>query len=150
MIEYKLLNNGKGVILTRQPILVRGSLTIEFKGAPIGSTAIFALFDGTSCYRTIAEDGTCSIPVSSLEGEARVTVAQLDESADATWRCEGLKVQPCANGMLVAPNDGDLPQRVVDIAVELHEVRAYVNLLDGRLSALADKLSNMMEGYDLT
>ena len=39
--EYKLLNDGQGVILTRQPGAVDGDLIVSFDGAPDGAVALF-------------------------------------------------------------------------------------------------------------
>ena len=39
-MEYKVLDNGTAVILTRQPELVYDELYITFTGAPANATAI--------------------------------------------------------------------------------------------------------------
>ena len=56
-MEYKLLCDKTGVILTRQPELVTDKLFITFTGAPEGATAVFERDDGNSMYRLIADEG---------------------------------------------------------------------------------------------
>ena len=52
MMEYKILDNGTAVVLTRQPELVYDELYIDFSGAPSGATAIFEV-GGDSLYRLL-------------------------------------------------------------------------------------------------
>ena len=66
-MEYKLLCDKTGVILTRQPELVTDKLFITFTGAPEGATAVFERDDGNSMYRLI-EGEICSLDAAFLRG----------------------------------------------------------------------------------
>lgn len=148
-IQYKLLNNGAGVILTRQPFIAEGAVTFSFEGAPDNATAIVKTASGAICYRPTS---ACSIPASALEGVTEVTVVMLGRNAPDyhKWICEGLQGAKCAAGMLIAPDDMNLPERVAALAQELHDVREEQKVLYVKYDALENRLASMMEGYDLT
>ena len=69
-MEYKLLDNGVGVILTRQPEIVEDELFIDFADAPADATAIFETKGGNSYYRLLS-DGLCSLPVKKIIGDEK-------------------------------------------------------------------------------
>lgn len=148
-MQYKLLNNGTGVILSRQPFIAEGAVTLCFENAPDNATAIVKMASGAICYRPTS---ACSIPASALEGVSEVTVVMLGQNAPdyRKWICEGLQGKKCAAGMLIAPDDMDLPATVVALAQELHDVREEQQILHGKYDALEKRLASMMEGYDLT
>lgn len=150
-MEYKLLDNGVGVILTRQPEIVEDELFIDFTDAPADATAIFETKGGTPYYRLLS-DGLCSLPVKKIIGEVKVTVALLNgETPPRRWLCEEFKVSIQRNGgALVAPNDMNLPQTVVELRLENQEIRASYKRLEERYEELKDMLKKIMEGYDFT
>ena len=69
-MEYKILDNGTAVVLTRQPELVYDELYIGFSGAPSGATAIFEV-GGDSLY-SLLHGETCSVPADKLNGVVKV------------------------------------------------------------------------------
>ena len=150
-MEYKLLDNESGVILTRQPEIVEEELFISFIDAPADATAIFETNDGVSYYRALSE-GTCSLPVKRVAGEVKVTVALLDGSARTRkWICEELLAKKQeSGGTLVSPNDMNMPQRFVELKLENEGIRQNQERLEGRVKELEDRLEKLLEGYDLT
>lgn len=150
-MEYKLLDNGTGVILTRQPEIAEGELFIAFADAPAESTAIFEVKGGNSYYRMLS-DGLCRLPASKLIGEVKVTVALLNgETPPRKWICEEFKASIQKNGAtLIAPNDMNLPQTVVELRLENQEIRQSYKKLEEQYAELKDTLEKIMEGYDLT
>jgi hypothetical protein len=147
--EYRVLNNGTAVLITRQPSLENGEICVTFTGAPSGATAIFE-FNGNSIYRLL-EDGMCTIPANKLKGPVVVTIALLDGSSrPEKWVCEELMADVWENGaVLVSPNDANLPQRVTELALENEELRVLLGKLAGEIQSLKDKLESLYEGYDL-
>ena len=147
--EYRVLNNGTAVLITRQPSLENGEICVTFTGAPSGATAIFE-FNGNSIYRLL-EDGMCTIPANKLKGPVVVTIAVLDGSSrPEKWICEELVADVWENGaVLVSPNDANLPQRVTELALENEELRVLLGKLAGEIQSLKDKLESLYEGYDL-
>ena len=148
-MEYRLLDSGKGVMLTRQPEFISGSLYITFTGAPAGATAIFEN-GGDSLYRLLS-DGSCSVPASFLTGDVRVVVTLLDGTVNPQkWACEGIKTTATKGGVLVCPNDNDIPRQIAEIQVEMQGIRNDIKALFDKYSGLETKLNKLLEGYDVT
>lgn len=149
-MEYKLLDNGKGLILTRQPEIVQRHLFITFSGAPKNATAIFEKVDGDSLYRQLQDD-TCGLPAHFLDGDIKVSVTILDGSSNAPkWRCEEIKAQKQESGVLVCPNDMNIPIQMVEIQLEQQKINENINKLVENYSELNKKLEKLLEGYDIT
>ncbi len=148
-MEYKILDNGTAVLLTRQPEPIKDELCVTFTGVPTGATAIFEVGD-TAIYRLLEED-SCVVPVYKLVGEVKVTVVILDGSArPQKWICEELKGHRLESGeILVAPNDMNLPQRYVELKLENQILRDNDKELHARLDELREKLEKLYEGYDI-
>lgn len=149
-MEYKLLKKNRGVILTRQPELIKDELIITFAGAPDKATAIFDNSNGGSLYRQL-EDGTCAVPASFLTGETRVTVTLLDGSSNTPkWACEGIKGTETKGGVFVCPNDMDVPSKIADVLIAQDEITEKIDELMKMYSGLDSKLNKLLEGYDIT
>ena len=150
-LEYKLLSNRTGVLLTRSAGLVEKDLEVHFLGAPTGATAIFDFEDARSCYRALQE-GTCTVPLSLLSGEIRVTVALFEGFVHTEkWICEELKTENSGlGGVIVAPNDQNLPLELVRLRLENEELnRKHAELL-ARMDEFDRWRESLMEGYDFT
>lgn len=145
-IQYKLLNSGRGVILTRQPDIASGSIHFSFEGAPANATAIITA-GGKDYYRS-AQD--CCISARVFVGDVKVMVAVLESASETSWCCEGLKGRIVRDGVLVAPNDFDLPGQMVEMQKEMHDMRQRLDDVEAENRSLRNQLSSMMEGYDLT
>lgn len=150
-MEYKLLDNGVGVIITRQPTVIKDRLSVSFIDAPSDATAIFENACGITYYCELTE-GNCEIDLSNLIGRIRVTVAILNDLKTCLrWACEDLILSNLENGdVLVCPNDMDLPQKVTTLMIENAEIRRANMLLNEKLRELDAKFARIMEGYDLT
>ncbi len=148
-MEYKLLDNGKGLLLTRQPEIVQQHLIITFSGAPENATAIFENGKGDSLYRLL-QDNTCSLPARFLEGDIKVSITILDTSQKPpVWHCEEIKTKKQSAGVLVGPNDMNLPQQVIEIQLEQQEIKNTIGGLIRQLSEFDEKLKKLLEGYDI-
>ena len=148
-MEYRLLNDGCGVILTRQPEIISEELAITFTGAPDGAVAIFS-HNGTSHYRELNE-GCCVLSVPFLTGEISVRVIHYNGSArPPSWSCEGIIAKDYHGGVLVAPDDNNLPLEVTRLKIANHELRDGLTDLEKKYTQLYEKLNSLMEGYDLT
>ena len=146
-IEYKLLDNQTGVILTRQPQQTK-ELSFTFLGAPSDATAIFTTESGDTLFRKLSEG--CSLPVDNLKGVICVTVAVLGAQAQPPhWICEEFVVTPLSDGALVSPNDMNLPQKVVDLQLENQELRESYSALNKHIKKLEERFEKLLEGYDL-
>ncbi len=149
-MKYKLLSNGTGVLITRQPEVVSDSLyIISFQNAEEGSTAIITCQD-ESYYLPIV-NGKCSIDRKKLSGEMKVSVALFNESVHAPkWICEELKTEKLGDGtVLVCPNDMNLPAVVIRLLEEFDNLLSKFSQLSKKCDNLAIRLNSIMESYDL-
>lgn len=148
-MEYKLLCNGTGIILTRQPEIVNDELIITFSGSPSGATAIVEI--NSDAHYFLLRCATCAIPCEKLNGTVKITVAVLDGSAKPKkWLCESIKASKTAAGVLVAPDDMDLPTTVAGLRLENDALRKYVAALEAKINTLSGKFEKLTEGYDIT
>ena len=148
-MEYKLLDNKKGLLLTRQPEIIQQHLLITFSGAPENATAIFENGNGDSLYRLL-QDNTCSLPARFLEGDIKVSITILDTShKPPIWRCEEIKTQKQNTGVLVSPNDMNLPQQMIEIQLEQQKITDTIGILTGQLLEFDKKLKKLLDGYDI-
>lgn len=150
LIQYKILNNNNGVILTRQPKVIYDVLEFHFFGAPLGATAVFEI-GGDLYYRELKEN-RCSLSSTTLAGEIKVVVALFEKNkTPKKWICEEIKAQPQKNGgILVSPNDLNLPQTIVDLKLENDEIRKENATIKDELAAIKKRLDEIMEAYDFT
>ena len=152
-IKYNILDNEKGVLLTRTPDLCSATLTFEFNDVPAGATAIFEHSEtGIRYFRKISNGG-CELLLESFEsGKLSLTVIILDGSADPQrWLCEELFIRKLDDRtFLIYPNDGDISSKVALIMTETSNLRKDIEKLKKDYSDLSNRLERIMEGYDLT
>ncbi len=147
--EYRVLDNGTAVLMTRQPALEEGDVLITFTGAPDGATAVFE--SGKDAIYRLLKDGCCLVPSDKLCGAVRVTLAVLDGTArPRKWVCEELMADRWESGLvMISPNDANLPQRVTELKLENENIRQMGRELQERIVALEERLERLYEGYDL-
>lgn len=152
-MEYKILQDfKKGILLTRQPEIVKEDLIISFAEAPDNAVAIFEnKRTGDSLYRTL-QDETCSVPYEFLKGEISVHVTVMNgKTATPVFVCEELKAEPVqGSGVLVLPNDNNLTQTVAEIQLDMQEIKNELKTVTKKYSELDRKLVKLLEGYDIT
>ena len=147
-IDYKVFTNGTAVILTRQPTLITPDeeVYIHFDGAS-ANTAIMEI-GGKTMYRPL-RNSLCAISAARLTGEIKVTLADFNETEPKTWACEELLATEYDNGILIAPNDMNMPERFVELKRENEEIRMMINDLYKQLKDMNKRIEKMLEGYDL-
>lgn len=152
-MEYKILQDfKKGILLTRQPEIVKEDLIISFAEAPDNAVAIFEnKRTGDSLYRLL-QDETCTVPYEFLKGEISVHVTVMDgKTAAPVFVCEELKAEPVqGSGVLVLPNDNNLTKIVAEIQLDMQEIKNELKTVTEKYSELDKKLVKLLEGYDIT
>lgn len=154
-MEYKLLDDNTGIILTRNPEKVSKNLFITFTGAPADATVIFENREGDSLYRKL-EDNMCAVPTRFLcpilEDVIKVTVCVLDGVSKDRWKCEEIKtgLLTSTNEVLIQPNDMNIPQQMIELKLEIQEMRENAKKQQEEISELNNKLNRLLEGYDIT
>lgn len=150
-MEYKILKNYKsGILLTRQCEVVQEELIITFADAPENATAIFD--NGNDSLYRLLQNNTCKIPVSFLSGSVSVSVAVLDgKTSSPAYVCEKIKATKiCDNKVAVSPDDGNLPEKICKMQVDMQEIVDRLSELTAKQTELEAKIEKIIEGYDVT
>lgn len=146
-MRIRLLDNGTGVILSRQPFITHEDEIIELENAPLNSVVIYEK-NGLQFYREI-KNGRAVLPFSILDGIIKISVSIIISAANK-WICEEIRADHLDNGgVLVAPNDLNLPQVVVDLKLENEALRKENVEIRARINALDNKLNGILEGYNI-
>lgn len=147
-MTYKLLSTGKGVIITRQPTVVKDNATFLFNDVPEGATAVFSA-TGATYYRHLVA-GRCNIPIKNLQGNISVSITVTDKSSRIKrFICEGLKATKVGDDMLIAPDDSNLAEEFAKSKIEADELRKDFDKLRGEFENLKKQFNDMMQGYGL-
>ena len=148
-MKYKLLGNKKGIILTRNPEIIENELEVSFVDAPVGCIAIFENSEGDLDYREL-EDKVCLLSSNFLNGVIRVTLAVFDDTSHPTkWMCEEIVAQKLKDGStLIMPNDMNMPQKFVEVQLELEKITEYISKLEKRIKMMEDKFEAVFEGHN--
>ena len=149
-MEYKLLNNGRAVLVTRKPEVIYDDLTVSFSGAPEGATAVIEIL-GITLYRDI-KDGVCSIPWEKLKGDIKITVMHLNGTIPTpTWSCDEISAEALKDeGILIYPNSLDLERIISDLRLENDHIRQENEDNKKTLKAIQTRLEDIMNAYDFT
>lgn len=147
---YRIFNNARGVIISREGHLLSGDIPFRFEGSPEGATAIITNQDGTSYYRELVSC-ECSVPSKYFNGCVSVSLALMNGKIPTSrWSCEGIRVirQP-GDVVLVLPDDGDIPGTMAMMQVELDEIRRENQKLKSEQDALRREFEALKQGYNL-
>lgn len=146
-MKYRVLNNGKAVLLSYAPEKISGSLELEFLGETAGVFAVLNTGERV-IYRELRE-GRCFIERGLLdEGALKVSLtAQGELSLEV--RCDALQVVKTSECDVVFPDvtDGALLAR--ELRIENDEIRDAIGKADERIGELERKFAEVYEGYDL-
>ena len=150
VMKYRLLRNNIGIIATREPELVAGTLRVSFADVPDGMTAIFEREDGQNVYRALS-DGACGVESVWLRGSIKVTVALLIGSMGAErWPCEGFYAKPQDGGsVLIYPDDMDVREQIVRLQEWQSTLKKEMEKLEEKQAELETRFEKMLEGYDI-
>ncbi len=152
-MRYKLLDNGKGVIVTRGVEEVSDILKIFFNGAPDGATAVFSDNSKNVYYRKITDE-YCEISAKLICGSCKVRVAELSSfTRDTEWDCEGLHITTVddkGDKYLVLPSDTDIASEVTELRIENEQIRQEQKKMRRLYNELAQRFKELVDGYDFT
>jgi hypothetical protein len=146
-IDYKLLNNGTAVILTRQPIVVYDEFIISALDSP-PKMSISARTENISLYRELI-NGERIIPTNKLIGVLSVSFVVSDDAVPLKrWVGEELKIEKLKDGgVLICPNDLNLPQAVADLRVENDEIRKGYAEFKELIKKTNERIDKLYDAY---
>lgn len=129
-MEYRLLESGIALLLSRTPKLISDALQICFLGSASADTVIVEASGKMPVYHKLC-GGRCSIPAHELHGEVKITAAVMGEHrALKKWVCEDLVCEAQAqDGVLVYPADMDSSKQIVSLRLEVDDLRGRLERL---------------------
>jgi hypothetical protein len=142
-MKIALLDNYKGVIVDRTPFIATDTLDIEIDAD--GKTLVVACKDGIKHYLAI-KDGKSTVPTKDMDGVVHLFVKNFDKSI-TTWKCESLKCQRVNDGVLIAPNDSDLPEHFAQLQIDYQNMSERVKILEDYIRAVNKRIDSMVEGW---
>ena len=144
-MKIALLDSFRGVIVDRTPIFVDDHLDIEVDAE--GLTLVAACKEGIKHYIEI-KDGKCTVPTQDMEGVVHIFVKKFDKTI-TTWKCESLKCQRVKDGLLISPNDSDLPEEFAKLQLDYQKLRENAKRLEDYIQAVDKKIDGMLKGWDI-
>ena len=150
-IRFRLMDNGTGIILTRQPFLSEEAVFVVFSGAPQGSVAVFDTERGAQFYRTLGKDGGCNIDPQKIIGSTRVSViAKQGHPESKGWTCERLRISLEKDRLcLICPDDMNASLEIAILRLENGTIRKKIEETNKKLELLEMRVTQLMEGYDI-
>jgi hypothetical protein len=151
-MEYTCLKSlkgeGKAFVLIRKPQVAKDDIEVYFQNAPERTTAIFYKNDDNSIYREL-KDGACKVPMAWLEGEIEVSLYVLHESGRSEkYNCEPFYAESIEGGVLIYPNWLDIQEQIIDLHKDIKVLTDEQIKLTEKQSALEDKVTKLLEGYN--
>ena len=144
---YKICNNGRAVLVTREPQFVDEELVLEFNDTPEGYVAIVQIGD-KKYYRNIRE-GRCSIAKSLLKsGPVKVTVVKDDELRPVY---EGDELYAlCREGVVVIEgNTLEYDRLLAEQRCEIDELREDNAEFKAELLQFREEFDRLYKGYQV-
>ena len=148
-MKYRLLDNQSGVVVGRNPVLLKEKLFLSFQNAQGKLTALIQS-QGESFYREL-KNCVCEVNADKLQGVVKVTLFDASSTLlQRRWVCEELYVDHTEGGVWVYPNDANLPQIVADLRLENENLRLETEALRSSIDELNERFERLVEGYDIT
>lgn len=144
---YRICNNGRAVLVTREPQFVDAELVLEFDDTPEGYVAIVHIGD-KKYYRNIRE-GRCSIAKSLLKsGPIKVTVVKDDELRPIY---EGDELYAlCREGVVVIEgNTLEYDRLLTEQRCEIDELREDNAEFKAQLLQFREEFDRLYKGYQV-
>lgn len=144
-MQYVLLSNKKGVLLTRAPENVTSGLVLEFVGYAPGQHAVINVGEKV-IYRDISE-GSCLVE-SWLLNPGNVSISVKSETGEAI-KCDGLTIFEDGSTRYAIMNTDERDEELPDVRVELAALSSTMNEVKTLVEKLKKRLSDIYDGVDI-
>ena len=146
-MHYRLCNNGRAVLVTREPVIVTNSMRIYFDNIEDGYTAVVTTESGVF-YRPIV-GGFCEVRRDSfVRGAIKLTVIR-DEDMKPYYLCDELFCVISGEMLVVTANYYEQDRLLSDLRVENNELRDKLADFEARLLHFEKEFERIYAGYDL-
>ena len=144
---YKLCNNGKAVLVTREPRFIDETLTVEFDGADDGHTAIFTV--GEKKYYRPVKNGACALEAEKITGGAIKLTVIKDSETRPTYICDELWAVRREGEVCVSGNFLEYDALLSEQRCEIDELRADNALFKKELLQFREEFDHIYKGYEV-
>ncbi len=145
--KYRLCDNGRGVLMTREPVLIEGELKLELEGVIDGYTAVIR--SGESVFYRPVKDGSCEIDASKLaSGAVQISLAK-DDEVKPTWTLDELYSVCAGNVAVVSGNTLEYDRLLSEQRVEMDALRADMLLFKAELEQFRKDFDAVYKGYEI-
>lgn len=148
-MTYTLLDNRRGVLVTRAPLQIKTEHEVFVEGAPDMARIVFV--NGENKFVRYLDGGNCSVPFAKMDGVVSVCVRCTDkEGRLREWKCDGLCVVDMGDdGVLVLPDDSDLAEKIAELSVWHQKLHDELDHQKKKIQLLAEQFQKMFEGWDI-
>jgi hypothetical protein len=125
---------------------------VNYKSEPVknGLHAIFFKENGQTLYREIV-DGQCSVPLRSLLGTTQIRVCYLEGYGNTVWDSDTIIFKEISDthvGMYLA--ETDMLLQIVALTKVVDQLKETVENQNTEIQRLNERITNALEGYDIT
>lgn len=124
-MTYRLCKNGRGVLMTREPIMITGALELLFEGVDEGYTAVIKT--GEKVYYRSIHEGKCELEAEKiLPGVISIFVA-FDKTINPTWILDELYATCGCGAIAVSGNCLEYDKLLAEQRAEMDELRVKMS-----------------------
>lgn len=144
---YKICNNGRAVLVTREPIMIGDALKLQFDEIEDGYTAIFTT-GGHVYYRGIT-NGECQLEATKISAGVIYLVIVKNDETRPTYICDQLYATVGKDDVCVCGNILEYDTLLRDLRVENDELREDMALFKSQLLQFREEFDEIMKGYNV-
>lgn len=146
-MKYRLCNNGRGVLMTREPVMLEGSLKVELETPICECTAIIKSGD-KEYYRPIRE-GVFELDARKiLPGVMQIKVIKND-AVNPTWTLDELYAVCKGDCVAVCGNTLEYDRLLAEQRAEMEELRETMREFEKRLIGLREDFDANYKGRQI-
>ena len=144
---YKICNNGRAVLVTREPIMIGDALKLQFDKIEDGYTAIFTT-GGRNYYRGIT-NGECLLEKEKISAGVIYLIVVKNDETRPTYICDQLYATVGKDDVCVCGNILEYDTLLRDLRVENNELREDMALFKSQLLQFREEFDEIMKGYNV-
>lgn len=145
-MKYRLCTNGRGVLLTREIVMLEGNLVLELDGETEGYTVVIKSGENV-CYRSIT-GGIATLDKKHIcSGPIHIFIIK-DGEFKRTWTCDGLYAVVKDEQVAIGGNMLEYDQLLTDLRIENEDFRVRMKEQEAELAELRQHYDEIYEGYE--
>ncbi len=146
-MRYRLCNNGKGVLITREASILGGALVLEFDSIDNGYTVVIK--NGEHVFYRSVKDGSCELEASKISGGVlQLSVIKNDE-VNPTWTLDELYAVRKGNVVAISGNTLEYDKLLAEQRAEMDELRADMLVFKAELEQFRKEFNAVYKGYEI-